>query len=261
MFCMNTQEQVAIFKVARVAIILLSIFLAFQILLSVKDWRATSPSYNSITVSGEGEVVAVPDVSSFSFGVSSDAKTVNVAQDAVTNKIDAIVDKMKEMGIEEKDIKTSDYSVYPKYSYKEVSCITVPCSPQQSLDGYTVSHTITVKVRKVDDAGRILALVGENGATNVSGISFTIDDPEKLLNEAREKAIKNAREKAEVLADDLDVRLVRIVSFSDSWGGVAMYREAYGVGGDGVAFAQKAPTIPVGENDIKVTVNVTYEIR
>lgn len=264
---MQTPETQNLYKWAWIVLIILAVFLGVQTLTSLKNLRDTSPSYNTINVSGEGEVFAVPDIATFSFTVSADAKTVSAAQEDVTEKMDAILGALKDAGIEEKDIKTTDYSVYPRYSYTQPSCGPNYCPPgNQVLEGYTASHNVTVKVRKTDEAGKILSLAGEKGATGLSSISFTIDDPEKLTQEAREMAIKNARDKAKTLSRELDVRLVRVVSFSDSseGGGIMpMYREgvAMGSAGKDIAVAQSAPSLPTGENKIKVIVTIVYEIR
>lgn len=260
---MQDKNITDLYKWAWIVLIILAVFLGVQTLTALKGLNDTSPSYNTINVSGEGEVMAVPDVASFSFSVSADAATVSEAQEEVTDKMDTVLAAIKDLGIEDKDIKTSDYNVYPRYSYTQGPCTSFSCPPsRQVLEGYTASHNVSVKVRKTDDAGKALAAAGDNGATGISNISFTIDDPDALLAEAREKAIKDAREKAEQLSDDLDVKLVRVVSFSDNVGGgvMPMYREALGMGGD-TAVAQSAPDLPTGENKFVVVVNVTYEIR
>lgn len=264
---MNTSETQKLYKWAGIVLIVLTGFLGVQTLAALKNLKNTSPSYNTISVTGEGEMFAVPDIATFSFTVSADAKTVSAAQEEVTKKMDAVLEAIKGQGIEEKDIKTTDYSVYPRYSYSQVPCTQFSCPPsRQTLEGYTASHNVMLKVRKTEDAGKVLGVAGENGATGLSSISFTIDDPEALTTEAREIAIKNAREKAKTLSKELGVRLVRVVSFYDSseGGGVMpMYRETLGMGGDGkdMAVAQAAPALPTGENKVKVMVNVTYEIR
>ena len=261
---METKNLQDIYKWAWIVLIILAVFLGVRTLASLKGLRDTSPSYNTITVTGEGEVNALPDLATFSFTVSADAKTVSAAQEEVTQKVDAVLEAIKSLGVEEKDIKTTDYSVYPRYSYNQMPCTQFSCPPsRQTLEGYTASHNVTVKVRKTDDAGKILAAAGEKGATNLSGISFTIDDPEELRSEARALAIKNAREKADVLTDNLGVKLVRVVSYSDSSNGgiVPYYREALSMGGADATVPAKAPSLPTGENKIQITVNVTYEIR
>lgn len=263
---MNTPEMQNIYKWAWIVLIILAVFLGVQTLASLKGLRDTTPSYNTINVTGEGEVFAVPDIASFTFTVSAEAKTVAAAQEEVTKKMDAILDEVKNLGVEEKDIKTTDYSVYPRYSYTQGVCTQFSCPPsRQVLDGYTASHNVTVKVRKTEEAGKILAAAGDRGATGMSNINFTVDDPEVLTSEARAMAIENAREKAKMLSDELDVKLVRVVSFYDSTEGgtpMPMYGEGMGAGRDiAVAQSAKAPDLPTGENKVRVVVNVTYEIR
>lgn len=243
-------------------LVVLALFLAVETLGSLKKLTAVDPVFNSISISGEGEVLAVPDIATFSFSVSADAKDVSEAQRLVTEKMNAIISALKEAGIEEKDIKTTDYSVWPKYVYAQGPCTEFYCPPgRQVPDGYTASHNISLKARETGRVGEILALVGEKGATNISSISFIVDDEEVLREEARSLAIRDAREKAKKLSKDLGVRLVRVISYYDNNGRVGPYFEAtYGMGGD-MMKASPAPTIPSGENKIKASVTVTYEIR
>ncbi|MGB3922057.1 MAG: SIMPL domain-containing protein [Minisyncoccia bacterium] len=261
---MNTESTQNVFKWGKIVLIVLAVFLAAEALGSLKGLKAIDPAYNSISVSGEGEIVAPPDVAVFSFSVSADAKSVSDAQGEVTEKMNSILDGLETMGVEEKDIKTTDYSIWPKYKYEPLICTTMYCPPSRQVeDGYTVTHSVSVKVRKTEQAGEALALVGEKGATNLSGISFVVDDPDKILEEARAMAIADAKEKAKALSKDLGVRLVRVVSFYDNTGGgIPSYGEAMGMGGDMVRnIKAPAPTIPMGENKITVNVTVVYEIR
>ena len=243
-------------------LIILGIFLTVKTLDAFKALRVPSSAYDTISVSGDGEVFAIPDLATFSFGVSSDAKTVTEAQSSVTKKMDAILAGLKDLGIEEKDIKTTDYSVYPKYTYASSVCSPGYCPPAtQKQDGYTANHSVSVKVRKTDDAGKALATAGDKGATNLSSISFTVDDPNKITEEARAKAIEDAKAKAKILAKELGVTLVRIVSFtdgSDAGAPVPYYRT---LGMDAGTAMSKAPTLPTGENKVSLTVSVVYEIR
>src|SRR3989344_577160 len=254
---MNTEEARKVFKWVQVVLIVLAVFLAVEILGALKNLHSIDAAYNSVSVTGEGEAISVPDIASFSFTVSADAATPSDAQEQVTKQMDAALDGLKELGIEQKDIKTTDYTVWPKYTYESTICLPAYCPPSKQVpDGYTANHSVSVKVRKVKDAGRALALAGEKGATEISGISFTVDDPDKTLNEARAKAIADAKSKAKLLSKELGVRLVRVVSFYDNTGGgepVAYYAEGMGV--DMVRSASVTPTIATGEN--KVVVNVT----
>jgi len=119
-----------------------------------------------------------------------------------------------------------------------------------------------VKVRDLAKAGELLTGIGEVGVSNVSGLSFMIEDEDNVKNEAREQAIKEAREKAKELAKQLDVSLVRIVSFNEGGNYPIYYSrvatpEAYGMGGD----AKAVPDIPTGENRIISNVTIVYEIK
>ncbi len=259
---MDSIETKKLLKWASFAFLILGIFLIVETLNAFKDWNNVDVAFNSISITGTGESVSVPDIAVFSFSVSADAKNVSDAQDKVTKNTDTILAGLKDLGVAEKDIKTTDYSVYPKYTYAPAVCANGYCPPGRQIpDGYTVNQSVSVKVRKTADAGRALALVGDKGATNVSGLSFSTDDKNKSENEARAKAIEDAKGKAEALAKSLGVRIVRVVGYADNFSSpVPMYGEGFA----GVSMMKadvSTPTIPVGENKTTANVTVTYEIR
>ncbi len=259
----DQNEVKNLLKLVRLGGVILVIFLAIQTLAVFKNWRQPAVAYSTIVVSGEGEAFAPPDIATFTFSVSADAKTVGGAQDTVTTKTDSILEALKALGIEEKDIRTSDYSVYPKYTYEPIACTMSYCPPSRQIpDGYTVTHSISVKIRNTADAGQALSVAGARGATNISSLAFSIDDPDSLMNEARDEAVNEARDKAKTLAKSLGVRLGRVVDFSDNTWSPGIYPtylggEAMGMGGDAV----KAVSVPTGENKITSSVTITYEIR
>jgi uncharacterized protein YggE len=252
------------------AVILLAVFLGVKVLSSLKELsyigRGVYPS-NVIAVNGTGEVLAVPDVASFSFSVVEEGKTVKDAQDKATKKINSILDSVKSMGVEDKDIKTTSYNSYPKYEYTQVACTNLYCPPgKQVLTGYEVSQSVTVKVRNTDKAGEALTKVGELGAGNISGLDFVVDDLEKVKAEAREKAVADAKAKAKILSKTLGVKLDTVVNFYENGDGAypIMYREAAmdsksSMGG--MMAAQATPSVPVGENKVVSNVTITYEIK
>lgn len=260
-------EMKRLLKMVNVFVIMLTIFLIAATLYAFKLYRNVdfdTPISNTITVNGEGEVFAVPDVATFSFGAMSSAKTVTEAQKTVTDKISKALALVKGAGVEDKDIKTTDYNVSPRYEYINFPCTNVCLPSKQNLVGYDVSQTISVKVRKVENAGKILESLGGTEVTNISSLQFTIDDQNKLEADARAKAITDAKAKAKVLASDLGVRLVRIVNFSESGNYPIMYRAMdsmaqSGMGGGG-APAPKVE-IPVGQNKITSDISIMYEIR
>lgn len=249
-----------------VSFILLAVFLAALTLNTIKQntyiGKGVYPS-NVISVSGTADVYAMPDVASFSFSVVEDGKTVKDAQEKVTKKMNAILAAVKDLGVQDKDVKTTGYNSYPKYEYSSSACTVTYCPPsRQILVGYEVSHTISVKVRKTDDAGNVLTKVGDLGASNISGLDFVIDDMDVVRNEAREKAIADAKAKAKVLSKTLGVRLNKIVNFYESGDmPVPMYYAKDSMMSAGVMSAPAVPSIPTGENKIVSNVTITYEVE
>ncbi len=215
---------------------------------------------NVINVSGKGEVVVKPDIATVSFGVTAENLDVSKAQTESATKINKIIDFLKTKGVEEKDIKTTNYNIYPRYDYVKTSSV-YPYTGKQILSAYVVSQTVEVKIRKIADAGTILSGVGEFGVTDVSGLSFMVDNQDTVKDQARDLAIADAKEQAKVLAKGLGVRLVKITSFAEN-GNYPIYyamekSAVMGMGGNDAV----APQVPTGENKITSTVSITYEIR
>jgi hypothetical protein len=260
------------------AVIFLGLFLLVQTVAGFQNLRyigAGLQATNTITVSGHGEEVAVPDIATFSFSVVSDKATVAQAQTDATKKINDITAYLTGAGVDKKDIQTSDYSVYPQYEYQNAVCPTsapsysggvssaIYCPPgKQVLKGYEVRQTTTIKVRDTAKAGDLLTGVGSKGATEVSSLNFTFDKPEMVQDAARNKAIADAKDKADALAKQLGVKLVRIVSYNENgnYPGPIYYSKAMGMGG-ATDSAPASPEISVGQNKITSDVTVTYEIR
>lgn len=218
----------------------------------------------TISMMGEGEVFAKPDVGQFSFSVRADGADAAEAQSKSAESINTIFSYLKEQGVEDKDIKTEGYNLSPKYRYDTRICPAGSfCPPgEQVPDGYEVSQTISVKVRDLDKAGGLISAVGERGATDLSGLSFTIDDETALKAEARAIAIEQAKAKARETADDLGVRLVRMINYYEHenvpvpYYGGAMMESAVAKDAMNVA-----PAMPTGENTITSRVTIVYEIR
>lgn len=243
---------------------LLSLFLFVKTIGELVSWedQEVYPS-KTITVNGEGEELAVPNIASFSFSVTETAETTQDAQNKATEKINQAISFLKENGVEETDIKTQSYNIYPKYEYRQVVCTAFDCPPSgnREIVGYEISQTLLVKVRQQDEAGRFLTELGRIGISNLSGLSFTIDDENLLYDKAREKAIQDAKQKAERLASELGVKLEGVVSFNEDSPNI--YGKGYG---SGVMEARdvsmnQAPQLPQGENSYISRVWVTYEIK
>jgi uncharacterized protein len=229
-------------------------------------------SFRSFSVSGEGKVVAVPDIAQFTFSVVTEGGSdLNTLQAKNTNNINRGIDFIKSKGVEEKDIKTQNYSVEPRYQYFNCSSrilplgvdgTPTPCPPPEIV-GYTIRQTVAVKVRDFSIIGKIIAGVVENGANSVSQLSFTIDDPAKIESEARAKAIEQAREKAEEIARAGKFQVGKLLSIDESGYPGPIY---YARGGDfavaeSVKMSAPAPAIEPGSEDVTINVILRYEIR
>lgn len=267
-------------KAVLVLVIVVSLYFAVKVFSEIKNYNLLGESNQPATISfsGHGEVTAVPDIANVYFTISKDAKTVKDAQSAVAVIEKKTLDFLQEKGIEDKDIKTTDASSNPKYEYRQAVCPPIPMgegtagatsspsspyycpSGKQVIIGYTASESITVKIRKTDDVGVIMQGLGTVGVSNLSGPNFAIDNEDALKAQARKKAIDDAKAKAEILAGDLDVSLVKIISFSENGNYPMMYAKSAMM--DSAVGSVPAPAeIPKGENTISSDVTITYEIR
>ena len=243
--------------------------------LAVREWKNIGDEHKfQISAAGEGAVFLKPDIATISLTVRTQAVSLADATKENNDKNNKVVEFLKAKGVEEKDIKTVGYNVNPQYQYDNRPCpatyspdgAAFPCPPQKPprIASYEVTNSLLVKVRNLDNVGAILDGATAAGANEVSGPSFSIDDETKVTEEARALAIDNAKENAKKVAAKLGVRLGRIVGFSESGNGpYPVYMEAFGKGGALTADAPvpRAPSIQPGENEVKVSVSVFYEVR
>ncbi|MEZ4194997.1 MAG: SIMPL domain-containing protein [Candidatus Paceibacterota bacterium] len=224
---------------------------------SMSTWKQTEYMYTgptTISVTGEGEVNALPDIGQFSFAVNASGADAITAKEESGTKINDLIAFLKESGVEEKDIKTDYYNMYPKYKNETKPCpLGSYCPGEQVQDGFEVTQGITVKVRNLDDATKIISGVGDKGATNISGLQFSIDDTSVLQEQARALAIDDAKAKAKVLADKLGVRITKMTGYYEQDGG---YPQPYAMGGVMMdrAMSEQAfngPKLPTGEQMTK----------
>lgn len=239
--------------IACVGIILFFYAAAFKDIRLGKNAGKAPLDTKTISIDGTGKITAVPDIAKVDVGFITEGKNVQAIQKENIDKMNKLIDAVKKLGIEDKDIQTSQYSVYPKYDYS---------NGRSTLSGYTVSQSVTIKIRDLEKTSEVLAMAGDSGANQVGGLNFTIDDPEDLKVQARNKAILNAKAKAEVLANSLGIKLGRIVGFVE--GGAVPYPlyakadMAYGMGGG--AESVPAPQVEAGSMEITSNVSITYEI-
>lgn len=206
---------------------------------------------HSIHITGKGRASGVPDIAKIQLGNTTNNKAVSEAQKENSEKMNNLIKQLKEtFNIDSKDIQTTNYTIYPQYGWKDSI---------RTLNGYEVNQTVTVKVRDVSRVSDVLALAGILSLNQIGGLTFEIDDPAKLKEEAREKALNDAKTTAENLADLTGARLGRVLSFDEignQYSAVADKSYAVGMGGDGSA----APSIEAGSNEVMVSVDVEYEI-
>ncbi len=207
-----------------------------------------------IMIAGEGKVTVQPDLAQIQLGVVTEGATVKETQTRNTEKMNVILAAIKVLGIAGKDIQTTNYSLYPKQEWH---------AGRSTIIGYRVSQNVTVKVRNFDNAGDVLAKAGELGANQIGGIQFTIDDPSSLTDNARSKAIENARKKAEALAQQLGLTIVKVVTFSESFGGYPQPTPMFerSMGAPMAMESAPAPRVEPGSLDVTANVSVTFEVR
>lgn len=212
---------------------------------------------NQFSVSATGKVFARPDIANINIGLKTEIK--KTAAEAVkenTDKMNTIIRALKELEIEEKDIQTTNYFLNPVYDWTETT--------GQRLKGYEVSQNVTVKIRELEKIGETIAMTTAKGANQVGNISFTIDDEFALRNEARDKAIQKAKEKAEQIVAATGMKLGKIVNVYESQSyyptPINYAREmSYGLGAKDEASA--APEIQVGQNEVQVEVTVVWKVE
>ncbi len=262
-----------LYRAVLVFLVILSLFFVVKVLSEFRDYKNADRGFNSITLSGHGEVSAVPDIANVTFNIQKEAKTVKEAQEAVALVEKSALETLTTNKVADKDIKALNASFNPKYEYQQKLCpkvvgpdgVVTPSyycgGGKQVLVGYEAYESVSVKVRDVDTVGKIMQDLGALGVTDLSGPNFAIDDENVLQAEARKKAIDDAQTKAKALAKDLGVSLGKIMSYSDSGSyPMPMYERAGMMAFDSAKVSAPAQ-LPKGENTISSDVSITYEIR
>lgn len=206
-----------------------------------------------ISVTGQGEAEAPPDTGYVRVGVSVTAATVAEARETAATAAAAIIEAVKARGVDEKDIQTVDVSIYPNYS-------TPPAGEAPRLVSYTMTNTVAVTIRDLEVFSQIVddAIAAGGDNSRLQGISFGIEDDEALLREAREKAMADARAKAEQLASLAGVEIGEPLSITESLQSIPDYGLYFGLP---LPPATGGPTpIEPGTAKVVVTVNVRWSI-
>jgi uncharacterized protein YggE len=213
------------------------------------ETAGSNSQQQGIWVSGEGKVSVIPDIATLSLGISAQAASVAAAQAQAAEAMNGVMSALADNGVAEKDIQTQRFSIDQVTRWDDKN-------QQEVVIGYRVTNMVTAKIREIDKAGAIIDAVAAAGGdlTRINSIGFSVDDPTPYYKEAREKAMADAKAKAEQLAKLAGVGLGKPTYISE--GTVypvypTMYKEAAGA----------APTpISPGELELTLTVQVAYDI-
>ena len=205
-----------------------------------------------LDVAATGEVTRVPDVAIISTGVVTRAATATAAIRANATRMERVRAALRAAGVADKDIQTSSLNLNPEYNHVQ--------NQPPRLTGYTASNQVSVRFRDIGETGKILDALVAEGANQISGPNLTIDNPEQALDEARIKAVANGRARADLYARALGMRVVRLLSVSES-GGYAvpppmpMYARAEAMSADA------STKIDPGEQKVQVSVSMSFELQ
>jgi uncharacterized protein YggE len=204
-----------------------------------------------LNVSADAKANVTPDMATINAGVVTDGATAEAAMAANATRMNAVMAALKRAGIADKDIQTSSINLNPQYRYNN--------NEPPKLTGYQAQNTVTVKVRNLKSIRKAIDSIVSNGSNQINGISFGVDDPDPVLDQARKDAMKKARARADLYAQAAGLKVARIVSISENSYAPPPYpipmmaREAF-------AATDATPVAP-GEVNLSITVNVTYELR
>ena len=214
-----------------------------------------SSQQEGIWVSGTGEVTVTPDIATLRLGIAAQTISVAEAQSQAAEAMDRVMAALTDNGVAEKDIQTLRFSIQQVTKWDRIK-------EEEFVIGYRVTNTVVAKIREIDKTGSVIDAVAAAGGdlTRIESIGFAVDDPSAYYGEARQKAIADAKAKAEQLAEMAGVELGKPTYISESTPFQPpiydMYREAV----PALAPAIETPISP-GEMEISLTVQVAYSIR
>jgi uncharacterized protein len=199
----------------------------------------------NIVVAGEGSISVAPDYAEITAGVTTKAKTAKEATDADSKLMTAVIAALQDVGIAKKDIQTSQFSVQPVYTNQS--------NAEPKLTGFSASNQVAVTIRQIDKVGEIADRLVSAGATNIGNLAFLHSDTSKLLDQAREAAVADARRKAELYARAAGVTLGRVVLINENSTSMPFAKAVR------YAAVAAAP-IATGEDTLRVDITVGFEI-
>lgn len=254
---MDTKIKNLLGQAAIVAIAILTIASVMYVRAFV---RQTDPNANrSFSVSGEGTAMAIPDIATFELSVHTEGDDLKQLQNENAKKMNEALAYLASRSIEAKDIATQTYTIAPRYESQP--CVyNQPCPPPK-INGYTIYQSAKVKVRQLEILGDLVSGVVQKGVNAVNNVQFSVDDPIQFESQARKKAIENAKQKAQSIADSTGFTLGRLLFIDEistpnyyDIGGESLRASALSTGGT-------PPKFEAGSREIKATMLLRYEIR
>lgn len=203
-----------------------------------------------LTVTGQGIADVEPDMARISLGVTKEAPEAGAALDQVAGVAQDIFDRLAQQGIEPRDMQSSQVNLSPKYDYNRNS------DGPPKLVGFTANTMVSVRVRDLTKLGQIMSAVTADGANQLSGLQFDLQDRGPAEDAARASAVKDAMARAKVLADAAGVKLGSVVSIHEGGG----YAPAPVYGRMAMEAAQSDMPIAVGEVEIEASVTMVFEL-
>jgi hypothetical protein len=230
---------------------LLSSVVVLALVLSACGTAAAQP--RSLSVSGTGTVSLAPDIAYVYIGVHTE--NADIAQAVANNnsQAQAVVEALRNNGVEAKDIQTSNFSVYTSNNYDKVT-------GEMTGSNFAVDNNVYVTVRDLTKLGSLLDTAIKAGANNINSVSFDLADKTAAMQQARQKAMTNAGDLAAELSKTADLALGGIQTLSYTENGPIYYAAGMGGGGGAPAASVAAPINP-GMIQLTATVNVTYSVK
>lgn len=206
----------------------------------------------TVTVSGEGRVSLTPDTAYIMLGIDVLNEDLGTAQTDAQTKMDAVIGALKNAGVAEEDIQTSNYSINLERDYNQ---------PAQPILGYRVTHTVNAKVRNLGNAGAAIEAAVNAGANTVQNIWFVLENQAAAMRQARELAVADAKAKAEQLAGLAGTTIGPVTSISEYSGGATPVAATGGPAAVDAMKGASAPTINPGQTEVVLSVQVSYTLN
>ena len=230
--------------------ILIVVVLSAAILIP-RQAMAEQPILNLISVNGEAQTQVKPDVATARFGVETNAPTAKAVQNDNATKMTAVIDALVAAGISKDDIQTDNYSVYPQYEWHDEKSVA-----KQVLVGFRCNNSVVVRISDISKVGDVIDAAADAGANSIGSISFGLKDSTAVREEMVAKAVKNARSKADIMAEAAGVHILGVHSISDGYYSVSGNMPNYSLMEEGVRGGS-----PIETGSLTISASVRMECK